>query len=112
MKEFIKKIKMKYYKVLSSDNQEITTDEILHPGDVLEMELVARGIKKNFAANQLGVHPSHLSDLLKHKRHISAILAIKLEVLLGISADFWMRVQSGYDLAIARQKLSNSSVSS
>ena len=96
---------MENYKVLSSDNQEITTDEILHPGDILEMELEARGIKKNFAANQLGVHPSHLSDLLKQKRHVSAIIAIKLEMFLGISADYWMRVQSGYDLAMARQQL-------
>ncbi len=96
---------MENYKVLSSDNQEITTDEVLHPGDILEMELEARGIKKNFAATQLGVHPSHLSDLLKQKRHVSAILAIKLEMFLGISADYWMRVQSGYDLSIARQQM-------
>lgn len=96
---------MKNYKVLSSNNQEITTDEMLHPGDVLEMELAARGIKKNFAAQQLGVSPSHLSDLLKQKRHVSAVLAIKLEQFLGIDAAFWMRVQAGYELAIARQQL-------
>jgi antitoxin HigA-1 len=95
---------MEKYIVLSSDNQEITTDEVLHPGDILEMELEARGIKKNFAANQLGVHPSHLSDLLKQKRHVSAIIAIKLEMFLGISADYWMRVQSGYDLSVARRQ--------
>ena len=96
---------MKNYKVLSSNNQETTTDEMLHPGDVLEMELAARGIKKNFAAQQLGVSPSHLSDLLKQKRHVSAVLAIKLEQFLGIDAAFWMRVQAGYELAIARQQL-------
>ncbi len=96
---------MENYKVLSSDNQEITTDVILHPGDILEDELEARGIKKNFAAAQLGVHPSHLSDLLKQKRHVSAILAIKLEMFLGIDADYWMRVQSGYDLSMARQQM-------
>lgn len=96
---------MENYKVLSSDNQEITTDVILHPGDILEDELEARGIKKNFAAAQLGVHPSHLSDLLKQKRHVSAILAIKLEMFLGIDADYWMRVKSGYDLSMARQQM-------
>ena len=96
---------MKNYKVLSSNNQETTTDEMLHPGDVLEMELAARGIKKNFAAQRLGVSPSHLSDLLKQKRHVSAVLAIKLEQFLGIDAAFWMRVQAGYELAVARQQL-------
>ncbi|MEO0041136.1 MAG: hypothetical protein RL329_584 [Bacteroidota bacterium] len=98
---------MKYYKVRSAEHQEITTDEILHPGDVLEMELTARGIKKNFAALQLGIRSSHLSDLLRHKRHVSAILAIKLQLFLGIDADFWMRVQSGYDLAIAWQQMAD-----
>ena len=96
---------MENYKVLSSDNQEITTDEILHPGDILEMELEERGFKKNFAAAKLGIHPSHLSDLLKQKRHVSATLAIKLEIFLGIDADYWMRVQSGYDLSIARKQM-------
>ena len=96
---------MENYKVLSSDNQEITTDEVLHPGDILEMELEERGFKKNFAAAKLGIHPSHLSDLLKQKRHVSAILAIKLEMFLGIDADYWMRVQSGYDLSMARQQM-------
>ena len=96
---------MKNYKILSSDNREITTDEVLHPGDVLELELSARGIKKNFLAQVLDVHPSHVSDILNHKRHISAIIAIKLEAFLGISADFWLRVQVGYDLAIARQQV-------
>jgi antitoxin HigA-1 len=99
---------MQYFKVLSAENQEITTNEILHPGDVLEMELSDRGIKKKFAALQLGVRPSHLSDLLNRKRHVSALLAIKLQLFLGISADFWMRVQAGYDLAIAWQQMADS----
>lgn len=96
---------MNNYKILSSDNREIIIDDVLHPGDVLEMELSARGVKKIFAAQQLGISPSNLSDLLKHKRHVSALLAIKLETFLGISADYWLRVQVGYDLAMARQQL-------
>ena len=83
---------MENYKVLSSDNQEIITDEVLHPGDVLEMELEERGIKKNFAAAKLGIHPSHLSDLLKQKRHVSAVIAIKLVSYLLLYLSFVLQV--------------------
>jgi antitoxin HigA-1 len=96
---------VKYFKVISSEGRRLQTDEVLHPGDVLEMELSARGIKKKFAAQQLSIQPSHLSELLKGNRHVSAMLAIRLEMLLDIEADFWLRVQSSYDLAQARYQL-------
>jgi antitoxin HigA-1 len=93
---------MKNYVVLSKDGRELQTDVFLHPGDVLKKELAARGLKKNFFATQLAIHASQLSDLLSGKRHVNASLALKLEELLGIEADFWMRVQSAYDLEMAR----------
>jgi hypothetical protein len=36
---------MATYKVIGSNGQEIKTDVLLHPGEVLEMELIARGLK-------------------------------------------------------------------
>lgn len=93
---------MKNYVVLSKDGRELHTDVLLHPGDLLKKELAARGLKKIFFAEQLDIHASQLSDLLSRKRHVNAPLALKLEALLGIEADFWMRVQSAYDLEIAR----------
>jgi addiction module HigA family antidote len=38
-------------------------------------------------------------------RHISAIIALKLEKYLGIDAGFWMRLQVDYDLKKARKQL-------
>jgi antitoxin HigA-1 len=92
------------YKVLNSRGKEIHTDISLHPGDVLQDELEARDIKKSSFAQQLGMKPGHFSELLHGKRHISAATAIKLENLLGISAEYWMRVQVYYDLFVERRK--------
>jgi addiction module HigA family antidote len=50
--------------------------------------------------------PPHLNDLIKGKRNISAKIAIELETALGIDADYWLRVQIKYDLAIERKQLS------
>ena len=64
-----------------------------------------RNIIKSAFAMELKIYPSHFSDLLKGRRNISAAIAIKLENALGISAEFWMRLQAEYDLKIERQKL-------
>lgn len=95
---------MSTYKVLNSRGKEIETDITLHPGDILMDELEARNIKKTVFAEQLDMKPSHFSELLHGKRHVSAATALKLEDLLGISAEYWMRVQVYYDLFIERHK--------
>lgn len=92
------------YKVLNSKGKEIFTDVSLHPGEVLMMEIEARNIKKSVFAAQLGIMPSHFSELLHGKRHLSAANALKLEKLLGISAEYWMRVQVYHDLFVERNK--------
>jgi addiction module HigA family antidote len=48
---------------------------------------------------------SQLSELLHKKRHVSALLALRLEAVLEIEAEFWMRLQVRYDLAQARLQL-------
>ncbi len=68
------------------------------------MEIEARNFKKADFAQELQIKPSQLSELLHGKRHISAALALKLEVLLDISADYWMRLQMAYDLDLERLK--------
>lgn len=96
---------MNTYKVLNKKGKEIQSDVLLHPGDILQMELEAREIRKSDFAMQLQMRPSHFSELLHSKRNVSASIAIKLETLLGISAEFWMRVQTSYDIKLERQKL-------
>jgi antitoxin HigA-1 len=92
------------YKILNGRGKEIHTDIALHPGDILIDELEARNIKKTEFAQQLNMKPGHFSELLHGKRHVSAATALKLERLLGITAEYWLRVQVYYDLFVERGK--------
>lgn len=55
------------YKVVNSRSKQIFTDVNLHPGEVLQMELAARGIKKSDFAASLGMKPGHFRELLHGK---------------------------------------------
>jgi HTH-type transcriptional regulator/antitoxin HigA len=92
-------------KVIGSNGQELRTDVLLHPGEVLEMELLARGLTKSRFAMDIKMYPSHMSDILKGKRNITEVIALKIESKLGISAEFWMRMQVEYNISLLRSKL-------
>jgi len=93
------------YKVIGKNGKELESDVLLHPGIVLGDELLARNIPQKEFAELLDMRAPHLNELIKGKRHISALLALKLEQQLGISAGFWMRLQVEYDLKIAKKQL-------
>ncbi|MBL0310931.1 MAG: HigA family addiction module antidote protein [Bacteroidetes bacterium] len=96
---------MAEYKVIGTRGNEIHSKVILHPGEILNDELEARNLKKMDVAKSLGITPGNLSELVRGKRHVSAMTAIKLEKILGISAEYWLRVQMYYDLAVERKKM-------
>ena len=96
---------MAQYKVTGKGGKEIYSKVSLHPGEIIADELNARNLKKTDFAHALGITPGNLSELLARKRHVSALTAIKLEQLLDISAEYWLRVQMYYDLQVEREKL-------
>ena len=89
--------------VIDKDGNELRTPVALHPGEFLLEEIEERGLKKTDFAKSIGLLPGNLSELFKGKRHINARLAVKLEAILGISAEYWLGLQSAYDLIIARE---------
>jgi len=89
---------------INSKGKEIYTDVALHPGELLQDELENREIKKTAFAALLGIKPGHLSELLRGRRHVSAATALKLEKLLNIPAEYWMRLQVYYDLFVERRR--------
>lgn len=93
------------YKVIAKNGKELVSDVLLHPGTVLGEEIAARNISQKEFADLLEMRPSHLNEVIKGKRHVSALLALKLEQQLGISAAFWMRLQVDYDLKVAKKQL-------
>jgi antitoxin HigA-1 len=92
-------------KVIGANGQELRTDVLLHPGEVLEMELIARGLTKSKFAMDIKMYPSHMSDILKGKRNMSEDIALRIENILGISAEFWMRLQVEYNISVLRAKM-------
>lgn len=92
-------------KVIGRNGKEIFTVVLYHPGELLGEELAARGISQKEFAELVDMRAPHLNELIKGKRHISALLALKIEQQLGIDADIWMRLQVDYDLEIARKHL-------
>lgn len=98
------------YKVVDKNGKKLTTDVLLHPGEVLGDELGARKIKQKEFAQKIKLQPPHLNDLLKGKRHVSARIALKIENELGIDASYWLRLQMNYDLEVAKKDMQSEKV--
>ena len=77
------------------------------PGEVLKDELDARGINQKDFAVEIGIQKTMLNEIIKGKRPITADLAVLLEKSLDISAEYWMRFQTQYEIDVARIKEKN-----
>lgn len=69
-----------------------------HPGEVLKDELESRGMTQKKLATQTGIPYTALNEVINGKRAVSTEYALLFEAALGIDADFWIRMQSQYDL--------------
>lgn len=75
-----------------------------HPGVILlEEYLKPSGITPYRFAKAIGLSQSHVADLLKGKRNITAETAILVAEAVGTSAELWLGIQSRYDLLKARR---------
>lgn len=73
----------------------------IHPGRVLRSELVARELSANQLALALSVPSGRIVDIMNGKRGITADTALRLGRYFGNNPQFWMNLQSQYDLAVA-----------
>ena len=74
----------------------------LHPGEVLLEEFIKPlGLSQHQLALNMRVSPQKINDIVRRKRAITADTALRLSVALGNSAEFWMGLQSDYDLEMA-----------
>jgi addiction module HigA family antidote len=73
---------------------------IAHPGRLLKRELAARGLSANRLALDLGVPSGRITDILNGRRSITADTAIRLGRYFGNRAQFWLDLQSQYDIAV------------
>lgn len=75
------------------------------PGEILREEFMAPlGISQGRMARALGVPTNRVSQLLQGKRRMTADTALRLEAVMGMSAEFWLRCQAACDLWEANKK--------
>lgn len=91
-------------------NSSTTTDtdlvEPIHPGEILMEDFIEGfGITQNKLAVSIGVPPRRINEIVHGKRGITADTAIRLARYFGTSEEFWMNLQSNYELRIERRVL-------
>jgi addiction module HigA family antidote len=71
------------------------------PGEILRVEfLEPSDMTANKLATLLGVPPSRIQAIIKEQREITADTAIRLSKLFGTSVEFWLNLQSNYELSL------------
>jgi antitoxin HigA-1 len=79
----------------------------IHPGEILlEDFLKPMNLSQYFVAQSLGVPPRRINEIVHGKRSVTADTALRLARFFNMEAQFWMNLQSRYDLEVARQNLS------
>jgi addiction module HigA family antidote len=87
----------------------MTMDEFtpVTPGEMLKEEFLAEyRLSQNQLAKAIGISPNRIAEIVNNRRRVTADTALRLSVYFGNSAEFWMNLQTHYDLKMARRKLS------
>lgn len=78
--------------------------DLIHPGEILMEDFIEGfGITQNKLAVSIGVPPRRINEIVHGKRGITADTAMRLSQYFGTSAEFWMNLQSNYELRVARR---------
>ncbi len=75
----------------------------IHPGEILKDELDELKLSANAFAKALDVPANRVTAILKEQRGITADTALRFARFFGTTPDFWMSLQSSYDVKKARE---------
>ncbi len=79
----------------------------VHPGEILMEEFLRpMGLSQNRLANDLGVPPRRINEVVLGKRRITADTALRLAHYFNMSPQFWLGLQMDYDLDVEEDRLS------
>ena len=77
----------------------------VHPGEVLLADfLKPLGISQYRIAKSIKVPPRRINQIVHGKRAITADTALRLGIYFGMEEEFWLNLQSHYDLEVAKIK--------
>ena len=80
----------------------------IHPGEVLAEDLKALDMSAAALARQLKVPTNRITEIINGQRAITGDTALRLAHFFGTSAEFWLNLQSLYELRLAEQKAGKS----
>ena len=76
------------------------------PGEILKDEFLTEyGLSQNQLAKAIGISPNRIAEIVNNRRRITADTALRLSLYFGNSPEFWLNLQSNYDLKMARRNL-------
>jgi len=78
----------------------------VHPGEILIEEfLKPMKLSQNRLSLAIGVHPRRINEIVLGKRRITADTALRLARYFGTSPQFWLGLQTDYDLDVTADEL-------
>jgi addiction module HigA family antidote len=80
----------------------------IHPGEHLAEELKELGMSAAELARQLDVPTNRVTQILNGRRAITGDTALRLAHFFGTTAEFWLNLQSLYEIRLAEQKCGKS----
>ena len=80
----------------------------IHPGEHLAEELEALDMSAAELARKIDVPTNRVTQILNGTRAITGDTALRLAHFFGMSAQFWLNLQSLYDLRLAQEKAGKS----
>lgn len=84
--------------------------KISHPGEIIARDLADMGISGRRFALNIGVTPATVSRFLAGKTALTPALAIRIAAALGSTPEFWLRLQSVYDLRQLEDQIDTSGI--
>jgi addiction module HigA family antidote len=76
----------------------------IHPGQHLAEELDELGMSAAELARRLNVPTNRITEILNGRRAITGDTALRLAHFFGTTAEFWLNLQSLYEIRVAQQK--------
>lgn len=77
------------------------------PGEMLKDEFLAEyGLSQNQLARAIGISPNRIVEIAHNRRRVTADTALRLALYFGNSPEYWLNLQTNYDLKMARRHLS------
>ena len=77
----------------------------VHPGEILSEELQEWGVSVHELARQMNVPADRVGQIIAGSQSVTADTALRLGHWFGVDAQFWMNLQSQYDLALAERSI-------